>query len=63
VLNYVGLIVLVIVALVLGLLLACLTFLHVLSVTDNFTAATFAAFLAALCVVLSAVLLICMIQS
>lgn len=62
-LYYIGLIVLVFVALVLGLLLSVWIFLDVLIATDNLTAAACAALLAITCAVLAAVLLTYMIKS
>ena len=60
-LHYIGLIVLFFVALVLGLLLSFWVFFEVLIATDNLTAATCAAFLTVICVVLAAVFLMVMI--
>ena len=57
-LHYIGLIVLVFVALLLGLLLSFWIFLEVLIATDNLTAATCAALLLAICVVLAFALLL-----
>jgi hypothetical protein len=59
--HYVGLIVLVFVALVLGLPLSGLVFLDVLGATENLTAAICTALLTIICVVLAAVLLAAMI--
>ena len=57
-LHYIGLIVLVFVALVLGLLLSFWIFLEVLIATDNLTVAPYAALLLAVCVVLALALLL-----
>ena len=57
-LHYIGLIVLVFVALVLGLLLSFWIFLEVLIATDNLTAATWAALLVAICAILALALLL-----
>ena len=59
--HYVGLIVLVFVALVLGLPLSVLVFLDVLGATENLTAAICAALLTIICMVLAAVFLAAMI--
>jgi len=63
VLYYIGLIVLVFVAPVLGLLLSVWIFLDVLIATDNLTAAACAALLAITCAVVAVVLLTYMIKS
>ena len=60
-LHYIGLVVLVFVALVLGLPLSGLLFLDVLGATENLTAAICAALLTVICAVLAAVLLAGMI--
>jgi len=57
-LHYIGLIVLVFAALVLGLLLSFWIFLEVLIATDNLTSATCAALLVAICAVLALTLLL-----
>jgi hypothetical protein len=60
-LHYIGLIVLVFVALVLGVPLSGLVFLEVLGATENLTAAICAALLTFICVVVAAVFLAAMI--